>query len=443
MNSKKIFLFVILILLIIIPCFLGNCYYEGFTNSANSINFYNNIDGIEMNVSVTKTPTGISVLMDSVNIPINVQPVNLIASTNNNNTYHDQNGKVATITNDSNGLRILTLSDPNYPENDLVFKEKLNTNTNTNSNTNTSNISTNSNSSLSINNSTSNSTNNNSLNTNSSNGYFDNYNHFTKTSYPSIFYGPNGSIANVIQTGTSTSIILKSLNGETMTLTSNSNGNNTFTGSNGYTANISSDSNGKQTLNVQYAGANAIFTPDTPTVPLTNTNTNTNTIQGYNLTNNNKGYNNNSYSASNNNSNNNSNSNASNTSNNSFLAQGINNNNNNNNTLAQGVLAQGINNNSNNYNSSLPQGIPGNQIPPGQEDLYILKSQVVPPVCPVCPEPIVKCPQNIDLDQCPPCPACARCSEPSFDCKKVPNYNAFNPQDMPVPVLNDFASFGM
>jgi hypothetical protein len=102
-----------------------------------------------------------------------------------------------------------------------------------------------------------------------------------------------------------------------------------------------------------------------------------------------------------------------------------------------------MNNNSNNYNSSLPKGIPASQIPPGQEDLYILKSQIVPPVCPVCPEPIVKCPQNIDLDQCPPCPACARCQEPSFDCKKVPNYNAFNPQDMPVPVLNDFSSFGM
>jgi len=28
-------------------------------------------------------------------------------------------------------------------------------------------------------------------------------------------------------------------------------------------------------------------------------------------------------------------------------------------------------------------GVPKNKIPPGQEDLYILKSQVVPPVCPV------------------------------------------------------------
>ena len=32
-----------------------------------------------------------------------------------------------------------------------------------------------------------------------------------------------------------------------------------------------------------------------------------------------------------------------------------------------------------------PPGIPASQIVPGDEDLYILKSQVVPPVCPACP----------------------------------------------------------
>jgi hypothetical protein len=35
------------------------------------------------------------------------------------------------------------------------------------------------------------------------------------------------------------------------------------------------------------------------------------------------------------------------------------------------------------YSSSLPQGIPASQIPRGQEDMYILKSEIVPPVCPV------------------------------------------------------------
>ena len=99
--------------------------------------------------------------------------------------------------------------------------------------------------------------------------------------------------------------------------------------------------------------------------------------------------------------------------------------------------------NSSQYYSSLPQGIPANQIPSGQEDLYILKSQVVPPVCPVCP---AYKNNNNDPDsapKCPPCPACARCPEQPFECKKVPNYNAINDNYLPQPIINDFSSFGM
>jgi hypothetical protein len=116
------------------------------------------------------------------------------------------------------------------------------------------------------------------------------------------------------------------------------------------------------------------------------------------------------------------------------------------------------------YSSSLPQGIPKSQIPPGNEDLYILKSEIVPPVCPACPASSA-CPRQ---EKCPPCPACARCPEPSFECKKVPNYNSLgnnsnsnfssfssfspfsncnsnsnNNNFLPVPVLSDFSSFGM
>ncbi len=101
------------------------------------------------------------------------------------------------------------------------------------------------------------------------------------------------------------------------------------------------------------------------------------------------------------------------------------------------------NNSSGNYNDTLPRGIPRSQIPPGQEDLYILKSEIVPPVCPACPQ---SCPAVNSSDykkECPPCPACARCPEPSFECKKVPNYNAINNEFLPVPVLSDFSSFGM
>ena len=91
------------------------------------------------------------------------------------------------------------------------------------------------------------------------------------------------------------------------------------------------------------------------------------------------------------------------------------------------------------YSSSLPQGIPASQIPRGQEDMYILKSEIVPPVCPACPASAA-CPRQ---EKCPPCPACARCPEPSFECKKVPNYSAINNDYLPSPVLNDFSSFGM
>lgn len=84
-------------------------------------------------------------------------------------------------------------------------------------------------------------------------------------------------------------------------------------------------------------------------------------------------------------------------------------------------------------------GIPKSQIPKGDEDLYILKSQIVPPVCPACPT-VSSCPRK---EPCPACPACARCPEPSFECKKVPNYSSNDDRYLPRPVLSDFSQFGM
>jgi hypothetical protein len=81
------------------------------------------------------------------------------------------------------------------------------------------------------------------------------------------------------------------------------------------------------------------------------------------------------------------------------------------------------------------------QIPPGDEDLYILKSQVVPPVCPACPA-VTTCPSSEQL-KCPPCPPCARCPEPAFECKKVPNYSGQNDTYLPQPVMSDFSQFGL
>ena len=123
------------------------------------------------------------------------------------------------------------------------------------------------------------------------------------------------------------------------------------------------------------------------------------------------------------------------------------------------------------YFDALPKGIPKSKIPAGQEDLYILKSQVVPPSCTRCPS----CPaskavnaalsgtsgtsgtggsqSNVSLgpggytvnnqeSKCAPCPPCARCKEPDFECKKVPTYSPSNTY-LPVPVLSNFSTFGM
>ena len=85
-------------------------------------------------------------------------------------------------------------------------------------------------------------------------------------------------------------------------------------------------------------------------------------------------------------------------------------------------------------------GIPARQIVPGKEHLYVLKSEIVPPVCPACPAS--KCNKDFDKSKCPPCPPCARCPEPAFECKKVPNYDRVNDDSMPHPVLNSFSQFG-
>jgi hypothetical protein len=136
------------------------------------------------------------------------------------------------------------------------------------------------------------------------------------------------------------------------------------------------------------------------------------------------------------------------------------------------------------YSNYLPDGIPKSAIPYGKEDLYILKSEVVPPVCPICPPPIVVMNDSKSKSKAPPCPACERCPEPIVDCKKVVKYkkdgggsygsfmnfnqdaepvqNIFNQfeektklfekgknykpessSDGPMPLLNSFSAFGI
>lgn len=62
------------------------------------------------------------------------------------------------------------------------------------------------------------------------------------------------------------------------------------------------------------------------------------------------------------------------------------------------------------------------QQPTNDLNQYVLKSSIVPPVCPKCPDVI----NTGSATKCPPCPPCARCPESPFTCKKVPDYNAMN-----------------
>ena len=103
-------------------------------------------------------------------------------------------------------------------------------------------------------------------------------------------------------------------------------------------------------------------------------------------------------------------------------------------------------NNGYDYSSSQPQGVSKTNIPSGDEDLYILKSQIVPPVCPACPG----CGNLTNPssgsgsgDKCQPCPACARCKKPNFDCKKVPNYTTIDDSFLPQPVMSTgYSTYG-
>lgn len=315
---------------------------------------------------------------------------------------------------------------------------------------------------------------------------FDNYNHFNGSSSPTtngtIYYGPNGGIAKIITnadgsqslqvtlssdsspvlfntqsttstsptaintpSSTTTSPTTSSISSSISSLLSPFFNKNTFYGPNGNTATIV---NTQQGPIIQINTANGTMT-FTPTMPST-TPSNITSTQYYGSTgtpletaNYTLGYNQpdtNYYGGS-------AGAITGPGGNSAFYAQG---------PRGNTVIGTSTVDSSNPYSSSLPAGIPKSQIPAGEEDLYILKSQVVPPVCPACPISSA-CPRD---KPCPPCAPCARCPEPSMTCKAVPNYdvigntgpsfdnsgisgyNPMNNQYIPVPVLNDFSTFG-
>ena len=121
---------------------------------------------------------------------------------------------------------------------------------------------------------------------------------------------------------------------------------------------------------------------------------------------------------------------------------------------------KGSSNTSTNTSTNTSSNTSNKNVPPGDEDLYMLKTQMVTPSCPTCPSLSSSAAAvngqnaggnnangnnaNGNNNIIPPCPPCSRCPEPSFDCKKVPNYNIGQQNTyLPRPVLASFSQFGM
>ena len=308
-------------------------------------------------------------------------------------------------------------------------------------------------------------------------GYFgssyDNYNHYSgsSSSVPSgtIYYGPNGATATVITNSDGTSSIQLNQTSGSATVMFNSTPLNvtstsatpdttasttpgTFYGPSGMTATFITGNNGLIELQFTLPNGNSIIFTQTnpssssssgsssPPSNLTTTSTQYYGSTGYPIQSGDYSL---AYTTPNTSTNQyygpyggNASSITGPQGNSAYYAQGPNGN-----AVAGTTSSPGSSGYGSTYYSTLPPGIPASQIPPGQEDLYILKSEIVPPVCPACPS----CSSSFSTQKakCPPCPACARCPEPSFECKKVPNYNSINEDYLPQPVISDFSQFGM
>lgn len=251
---------------------------------------------------------------------------------------------------------------------------------------------------------------------------YDNYNHYNGSSIPTIFYGPNGGTAKINQTPNNNTIVITNKNGSTEIYTIDDNSDpqaGLYHGPNGGSAKMITDGNGNKVIEITGPnGSKLVYNGDNAYTY----NSQDDTINQYSADNvvNGSDYNN------------------------AFSATTYNGPNGGQASTITGPAGNTYSTyDASAYSNSLPPGIPRSQIPAGEEDLYILKSQVVPPVCPRCPDPVVQSSGEFDVTKCPPCPPPARCPEPAFECKKVPNYKAFNQDYMPIPVLSDFSSFGM
>ena len=422
MKGKLLIVFVIILLGLILFSFLGGSkLMEGFSTNTYDSDTFTAPDGSTAVISSDSNGQSIATVTPTSGTTITyTQTSTNEGSLANSILYNGSNGSTAVLMDASKtgGVANFQTKDANGVQ--VVYKQN---GSSSGSTSGSSSGSTSGSTSDSSSGSTSDSS-----SSSSSNNNYDNYNHYSGSSYPSVFHGPDGGTARIIQTPTNNTIVITNKNGTTEIYYINKNGSESastksYYGPNGGSAKVITLKNGGKAVEIVTPNGSKVFyysnsahaqtsqdstmnqyTPDTNTTGSDYTNAFANI---------------NPYSSP---------------YNNPYI---------NTNTITGPAGNTYSTYDSSAYMNSLPQGIPKSMILPGQEDLYILKSQVVPPVCPKCPEPIVQCPDNNDVTKCPPCPACERCAEPAFECKKVPNYSAFNQDFMPVPVLNSFSSFGM
>ena len=391
MNTEALILFLILLLGLVLCSFLGgNCGSEGFNNNYQKPRFNQNQNG-SYNSSYNGSSNGSNVNYDNYN-HFNGSSTKLASGS----TYHGEDGGSVVVITNSDGSQSLqvTLENDKSP---IIFNSQPPTN---NTTTTTSSVT-------------------------------ESYTNYSgPNGNATVFYGPNGETAAVvtlnngqqairIETSSGTYIFTQSASYYNPNNTSNNNSNISSTqyyGSTGYQVNTYDGAYGGSAATVSGPNGNTAYYAQGP---------NGNAVAGTTSKQYDDDYDYNKYYGPNGGS-------AATVSgpngNTVYYAQGPNGN----------VVAGTTSNDNANYYDTLPPGIPGSQIKPGDEDLYILKSQVVPPVCPACPSATIS-----RQEPCPACPACARCPEPAFECKKVPNYNAIDSNYLPIPVLNDFSTFGM
>jgi hypothetical protein len=383
MKGELLILFVVLLLGLILCSFLGgkSCIEGMENNSSNKV--FNGPNGASAQVQTDSNGQTSLVITNTDGVASRYN-----SSDSSSSTYNGPNSETAKVVTTSDGSKSLIVQNSDG----TVHSYKLgDSSSNSSSDTKTS-----------------------------SKSSYDNYNHYNGTSYPTTFYGPNGGIARVIQTPNNNTIVITNKNGTTEIYYIDKNATDpsisSYYGPNGGSAKMITDSNGKPVVEIMTPnGSKIVYTGDNTY----SSNSQDETINQYYSNNNTTGsdYNTAHHNTS------------------PYVG--------NTDTVTGPAGNTYSTYDSSSYYNSLPQGIPRSQITSGDEDLYILKSQIVPPVCPKCPDPIVQCPDNFDSTKCPPCPPCARCPEPSFTCAKIPNYKAFNPDTLPVPVLSNFSTFGM